>query len=305
VETVKLISTRCAICQTEGNATELYPSNFDLEAFNPAVFSARRLPDRIHYRMVKCKTCGLVRSDPIADSQTLARLYAQSSFNYTSEIANLRLTYGHYLTTLLNDYYAKKGALLEIGCGNGFFLEEAIHQGYKFVQGVEPSIAAVEKASPQVRPLIICNVLQPGLFEAERFDVICMFQVLDHIPDPGFLLDECYRVLKPAGLMLSINHNVESVSAKFLKENSPIVDIEHTYLYSPATMFRIFDTHGFKVMHIDSVYNKYSAYYIIKLAPLLKVMKRMVLKLLKNSPLGRIHLSVRLGNLYLVAQKPY
>ena len=51
---IDLVPTRCAICGAEGNAVELYPANLDFEAFNPSVFSARRLPDRIHYRMVKC-----------------------------------------------------------------------------------------------------------------------------------------------------------------------------------------------------------------------------------------------------------
>jgi tetratricopeptide (TPR) repeat protein len=74
MQTVKLRNTRCAICRTEGNASELYPANFDLQALKPAVFSARRLPDRVHYRLVKCNTCGLGRSDPIAQYTDALRL---------------------------------------------------------------------------------------------------------------------------------------------------------------------------------------------------------------------------------------
>src|SRR5438093_1306535 len=97
---VDLRTTRCAICGTEGNATELYPANFDPQALNPAVFSARRLPDRIHYRMVKCNVCGLVRSDPMADASLLEQLYHQSTFTYGDEVADLQRTYGRYLTRL-------------------------------------------------------------------------------------------------------------------------------------------------------------------------------------------------------------
>lgn len=300
---IELNPTRCAICHTKDNATELYAANFDLQAFNPVVFSARRLPDRIHYRMVKCNTCGLVRSDPIADPEALARLYKQSTFEYDEEVPNLKLTYRYYLSKL-SGYGMQKGMLLEIGCGNGFFLEEAIEFGFGIVRGIEPSAAAVAKANPKVRPHIICNIMSPGLFEPEQFDVICIFQVFDHIPDPGSLLDECFCVLKPGGLMLCLNHNVEAVSAILLKAYSPIIDIEHTYLYSPVTIGYIFEAHGLQVKRIGLVYNRYSLYYMARLVPLPAVVKRFALTLLKGNPVGRIRLSVPLGNLYLIAQKP-
>ena len=152
MQTVELRNTRCAICGTEGNAAELYPANFDPQALNPAVFSARRLPDRVHYRLVKCKTCGLVRSDPIATPELLAQLYHQSTFTYTDEVADLKRTYGRYLAGL-DKYGARKDTLLEIGCGNGFFLQQALAQGYRSVRGVEPSRAAVSQAAPEVRGL--------------------------------------------------------------------------------------------------------------------------------------------------------
>ncbi len=298
-----LCATRCAICEREGNAVELYPANFDLESLNPSVFSARRLPDRIHYRLVKCRVCGLVRSDPIASLGLLQQLYAQSSFTYSDELADLRFTYGRYLERL-DRYGARKDALLEIGCGNGFFLEEALRQGYQTVRGVEPSQEAVAKASPQVRDQIICGLMKPGLFTSERFDVICLFQIFDHIPDPGAFLDECFRVLRPGGVILSINHNVEAVSARLLGKRSPIVDVEHTYLYSPATMSRIFVAHGFQIRHTGLVLNRYTLFYLCRLLPLASSLKRNALAWLQRHALGRWRMSVPLGNLHLLAQKP-
>ena len=300
---VGLFPTRCAICCTEGNATEFYPANFDLQAFNPGVFSARRLPDRIHYRMVRCNTCGLVRSDPISAPEVLMRLYAHSTFDYADEVENLKLTYGRYLAKL-SGYGGQRGALLEIGCGNGFFLEEAFVQGYAIIRGVEPSVEAVAKANPQVRSHIVCDIMRPGLFEAEHFNVICLFQVLDHIPNPGALLDECFRILEAGGLMLCVNHNVEAVSARVVKDRSPIIDIEHTYLYSPTTISRLFVAHGFQVKRVGLVYNNYSLHYLTRLAPLPSALKLFLLTLLRGNRIGRIRLSVPLGNLYLIAQKP-
>lgn len=303
VNTPELESTFCAICSVEGNATELYPANFSMDALTPAVFSARRLPDRIHYRMVRCNNCGLVRSDPIVPPDVLSQLYSKSTFEYDEEVGNLKLCYGRYLNSLAQ-YDVKKDALLEIGCGNGFFLDEAVKQGYISVSGVEPSLDAVDRANPQMRPLIVCNIMQAGLFNSEQFDVICMFQVLDHIPDPKKLLDECFRIVKPKGLILCINHNVEAISARILGERSPIIDIEHTYLYSPKTLSRLFSGSGFDVVSIGHAVNIYSPHYIARLFPFPKAIKDVLLQILKTGWIRNLRMTVPLGNICLVAQKP-
>lgn len=298
-----LHATCCAICGTEGNATELYAANFGPEAFSPEVFSARRLPDRIHYRMVRCNGCGLVRSDPVADPALAARLYGQSSFDYSHEVDSLARTYGSYLARL-DRYGAAKGSILEIGCGNGFFLAQARAQGYRDVRGVEPSARAIESAPGDIRGCIVCAMMGPGLFAEASFDAICLFQVLDHLFDPAAAMETCYQWLKPGGFVLALNHNVEALSARLLKARSPIVDIEHTYLYSPASMRRLLSKFGFDVKEIGSVRNLYSAGYVARLVPLPAPLKKALLATLDGTGVGRWRVKIPLGNLYAIAQKP-
>ena len=200
---LELVSTSCAICSTSNNASVMYRANFDLEAFNPAVFSARRIPDMIHYQIVRCNSCGLVRSDPVADSRALKLLYQQSSFTYGQDIPNLTKTYGRYLRKT-ERYQIPKEHLLEIGCGNGFFLEEAQVQGFREVTGVEPSKDAIEQANPAVRSKIIRDMLRPGLLPVNTFSVICMFQTFDHISEPNVLLGECVKLLQSGGVILCL-----------------------------------------------------------------------------------------------------
>jgi SAM-dependent methyltransferase len=293
-------ATECAICGPGIPAQELYPANFDVDDITPARFSARRLPDRVHYRMVKCARCGLVRSDPVLDEATLAYLYKESTFDYEAETANLKATYGRYLAKL-RSLSRRQESLLEIGCGDGFFLEQALAQGYTTVRGVEPSEAAIRDASPVVRDQIVCDVMRPGLFRDGEFDAVCLFQVFDHVPHPEAVLEACRAALRPGGLILCLNHNVESVSAHLMKERSPIIDIEHTYLYSPATMRRIFEAGGFKVLKQGHVRNTYSVGYITHLVPLPARVKAMALGTLQRSRVGKISVPVPLGNLYLIA----
>jgi SAM-dependent methyltransferase len=296
--------TRCAICQTLGNADEMYPAKCSADAFQPAVFSARRLPDGIHYRLVRCHDCGLVRSDPIVDMPLLNELYSRSTFDYAAEIQNLRRTYGRYLAWAQR-LAQRRDSLLEIGCGNGFFLEEALEQGFREVTGVEPSAAAIAAAPPRLRSSIVCDVMRPGLFPPERFDLICLFQVFDHLPFPAELLAECRRILRPGGLVLALNHNIAALSARVLGERSPIIDIEHTYLYSPATMARIFTTARFEILEQGTVWNSYTVNYLVRLLPLPALPKRVLLKLLGATSLGKLGVRLPLGNLYQIARKPH
>src|SRR5258708_13795674 len=90
---IQLSPTPCAICGTLGNAVELYPPTFDESSFTDSVFSARRLPDSIHYRLVRCRKCGLVPSDPPADQASLSQLYVRISFPYLPRVPDLRRTY--------------------------------------------------------------------------------------------------------------------------------------------------------------------------------------------------------------------
>jgi len=298
---VALHSTRCAICRTEGNATELYPANFDFNDFNPEIFSARRLPDRIHYRMVKCNACGLVRCDPVADAATLGELYRQSTFDYGTEVTNLRRSYGRYLDRI-EAFGVHKGSLLEIGCGNGFFLEEALARGYADVRGVEPGSDVVSKATPGMRERIVCDMMRPGLFAEASFDVVCFFQVFDHLPDPVGVLAESRRVLKPGGFVLILNHNIDALSARLFGERSPIIDLEHTFLYSPTTLARLAGDQGFSTLETGAVRNNYTLHYLTRLLPLPGFLKLPLLALLRGTPLGRLHVTVPLGNLYLIAR---
>lgn len=133
--------------------------------------------------------------------------------------------------------------------------------------------------------------------------MVCMFQVFDHFPDPRGVLSACREALRQGGLVLAINHNVEAMSAQLLGERSPIFDIEHTFLWSPGTMSRIFRDAGFEILMAGSVLNRFSLAYLAHLSPLPTALKRTALACLEAIGLARLSLSLPLGNLFLVARK--
>lgn len=295
-----LIKTKCALCGKKDDFTVLYKRNFKESDFNVDIFSARRMPDKIHYQMVKCNNDNLIRSNPVLDSTTLLNLYKKSKFTYDDEVENLTRTYINSLLPVLSQL-SHKSSLLEVGCGNGFILEELYNMGYKKSYGIEPSIEAVNKASRKIKKNIKVDILKKGLFKNASFDFIFIFQTLDHIPNPNEFLKVCYGLLKPGGFILAFNHNVSGFSAKILKEKSPIIDIEHTYLYDPQTITQLFANNAFTVLNVYSPFNTISLKHLFWLLPIPSKVKRIIME--ANSSIVKFSLPLKLGNICITAQK--
>jgi len=289
-----MIKQYCPICGLKAKRKLIYQQNFKIDQINQDVFSARRPPDRIHYKTVQCQSCGLVYADSVLNNNQLSKLYKTSLLTYQDQIPDLTKTYGYYLKKLEN-YKVRKNSLLEIGCGNGFFLQEAKRQGFKEVWGVEPSLDAIKQAPKFLQKHIKHAMFQKGLFKSQSFDVICFFQTFDHVSNPNQFLKDCFRLLKPGGLILAINHNFSSFQARILKDKSPIIDVEHPYLYNLKTMRLIFKKNNFEIVKIASVFNYYPLDYIFRL---------LSINLSKPSQLlTKIKLKFWLGNLMMVAKK--
>jgi ubiquinone/menaquinone biosynthesis C-methylase UbiE len=131
-----------------------------------------------------------------------------------------------------------------------------------------------------------------------------MFQLFDHIADPNSLLQECYEVLNDGGLMLCFNHNIDAFSSKVFKEKSPIIDIEHTYLYSKKTISKLFEKNKLKVLEVGSAWNLLNLAHITKLMPFPKNIKQNILRYFEaNKKLGELNLTMPIGNLFIIAKK--
>ena len=301
---MKLVNTRCAICDSLEDYKILYEKNFNESDINANIYSARRIPDHIHYQIVKCNKDNLVRSNPILDASSLYNLYKESKLTYEDEIENLAASYHGAIKPIL-DKLPKGAKILEIGCGNGFILKRLYGAGYENVVGVEPSIDAAGKADALIQKKIIVDILRPDMFAPDAFDFIFFFQVLDHVEDPNAFLKICHNILKPGGFMLAFSHDVESPSAKVLKDKSPIIDIEHVYLYSPVTIAKILKKNGFLPSEIYSPTSSVSFRHLIRLAPMPKPLKNWLLSFKGGLFYAILTKSIRikLGNLCVSATK--
>jgi 2-polyprenyl-3-methyl-5-hydroxy-6-metoxy-1,4-benzoquinol methylase len=293
--TFRYIKKHCLFCKDKENIIELYPQTFTDKDLTPEVFSARRTMDNLHYKIVRCKNCGLVFSQEILPPEALENLYSKSKITYGEYTDIIRKDYWQGLERFLGDTPKEKA--LEIGCGNGFFLEELLKHGFKEVYGCEPSTDAKNMANPTVKDNIVSGFFKEDLFAQNTFDLVCSFQTLDHLSDPEEIIKSCHGVLKPNGLAYFITHDINSLQAKTLRDRSPIIDVEHIYLFNRDTLRRLFEGKGFKVIKVFGLKNTYPLSYWLKMLRL-----EILNNIIKISGLGSFGLSLAAGNIAIIAR---
>lgn len=120
------------------------------------------------------------------------------------------------------------GRLLDVGCGMGTISQELQNRGFK-VYGIDFSSVAIEKARGKGINAIECDVDKDGIpFEDSYFDIVWAGDVIEHVFDPLFLLEEISRVLKPTGKVLISTPNDMNVHTRisiFITGKSPQSDI--------------------------------------------------------------------------------
>jgi SAM-dependent methyltransferase len=292
---------KCAICGDYSSYCVLYEKNYSEKDFRPKKFVSRRPPDKIHFRIVKCNQCGLVFSNPIANRDKILSSYKKSDFYPEEDIENLTDVYEYYVKNKIPQKV--RGKILEIGCGNGRLLSRLVNIGFDKIVGVEPSRKAVMATPKNVnRKNIIIDFFKNRQFKSNHFDAIIFMQVLDHVMDPNIFLKEVNRILKPGGYVLALVHNSRSWSARLLGERSPIIDLQHIYLFDKVNIKKIFQKNGFRVKGVFDTFTRYSILYWMKLLPIPKALKK-YLSGTKMRFLSKINVKIYAGNMGIVATK--
>jgi 2-polyprenyl-3-methyl-5-hydroxy-6-metoxy-1,4-benzoquinol methylase len=144
------------------------------------------------------------------------------------------------------------------------FLEIAKEGGY-LATGVEPAEIATETAHSKGLD-VRCGFLEDQHFSECYYDVITLFEVIEHLKNPVPLLRECHRILKPGGLMFISTGNAASWTVRFLKKNWDYFDIHkgHISFFNPLSLKKIVHSAGFKVVNFETrsvkIYSKKNIY---------------------------------------------
>ncbi len=223
------------------------------------IIEKARDPDYItkdYYYLEECKNCGLARVRGDFSNNFLSKFY---SLDYYPQGIISKIIFDLFSIVRVSKIskYKKRGDVLDIGCGDGRFLLSCKKKGYG-VYGIEGSVAARQVAKSKGIFVYSKGFLKEN-FKGKKFDVITLWQVLEHIDDPNVYLKKIKSILKKEGLLYIGVPNIESSQYKLFRKNWFHLDMpRHLFAYSPKTLRGMLEKNSFKVIKIDHDYLEYN-----------------------------------------------
>lgn len=239
---------RCNYCQSDD--TRLVTSGPDLLLELPGDF-----------KLVRCNVCGLIYQNPQLSPSELEphypEIYEPYRKNPEDELSFFRrIDSQHGLNRRcrhLMKYRPQPGNILDIGCATGLFLNTMRDYGW-ITTGIEPSKYASEYARKTFNINVKTGVLEDLNIPTDEFDVVTMWDVLEHVPDPRMTLTEVARVLKPGGLLALSLPNPTCPEAQIFGDSWIGWDRpRHLYLFTPDILQKYLCDAGFGKIRLESL----------------------------------------------------
>lgn len=208
--------------------------------------AAVHIKDRIP--VLRCAGCGLVFAGDIPDDEEIERRYADYYSERNTTISDV--TRKRYVELLRSfQTYSTCNRILDVGCGCGFFLAEALQAGW-YAYGTEVSRSAAyyaEKVGVAAGRIFVGDVPAAG-FELGSFDVVTMFEVIEHLRDPAGVLRVVWHLLRDGGLLYLTTPNYDSLSRYLLGSSWRIIlPREHLFYFTAASLGPLLRMSGYEV----------------------------------------------------------
>jgi SAM-dependent methyltransferase len=202
-----------------------------------------------------CSACGVCYENPRPDEGILPHYYP---FAYGGLFKDLDGEAQKRIASEVHTFRAAGilrhvncGSLFDVGCGSGFFMEYMRRNGWS-VAGIDTSAAHTAFARDR---LLLSNVrtgswpISPE--SADRYDVVTMFHVLEHMIDPVSAIKAAHALLKPSGFIVIETPNIQSWPARIFGRHWVTLDApRHLVLFSLQTLRRCLDQAGFQVVEL-------------------------------------------------------
>jgi len=214
--------------------------------------------------LVRCKGCGTTRfffASEFWERRQRSQFW-DTDVHYEAYIDSAVLEqffqrYSRYLPHL-RDLAGEK--LLDIGCGLGTFLQFAKAHGFQ-VAGLESDPKAAEIARKKVDCEVVTATIETSSFQDASFDIIVMWDVIEHLVDPRAAIERVAKMLRPGGklvietpnerfFMRGVTRFVEKLSGYRLRVAKYFYYVEHKFYFNPANITRFLQGMGFDTVQV-------------------------------------------------------
>ena len=242
-------TTECDLCGSEKASPKFVLSDWLLER------------NEVVTQLVQCDECRLIYQNPRPTLTEMADHYPPEYESYlphperrkASWLLRRAIQYGINKRCRLVTRHKRAGRLLDVGCAAGVFLRGMQGQGAWELYGVDISEYAARIAQAQHQLNVHIGTLEEAAFPDAFFDVVTLWDVLEHLHRPAVTLREIHRLLKPEGLVIIRVPNGESIDAKVFQRYWAGLDApRHLYVFSPQTLRELLEKNGFDV--VDVIY---------------------------------------------------
>jgi len=197
------------------------------------------------FQIIQCAHCNLKYTDPIPTKEAIGPYYNFPTYiSHTDDQSGLINKIYHRVRTrtlaqktkwVQSLFTGYKGHLLEVGAGTGAFAHAMSKKGWE-ITALEPDAASRERAfnnySIQVEPIDALHLLHEN-----KYDVITLWHVLEHVHDLNEYMACFYKLLKPNGRLIIAVPNYNSYDAGYYKKYWAAYDVpRHLYHFSPRSM---------------------------------------------------------------------
>ena len=242
-----MISVSCNLCGRDDAAVR-FPATTEPDVLRVDAFRCTQSGYGHHPQIVQCRHCGLVYASPRwADDVVVEAYTAVEDETYVAEREGRELTFRHHLRQMERIIGPPAGrALLDVGAYIGVFVEVALAAGWK-AQGVEPSAWAAAEA--QRRGLnVVSGTLDSVPLAPASFDVLTLWDVIEHLADPAAELERARRLLRPGGWLVVHTMDIDAPVSRLLGRRWPWLMDMHLYYFSRRTLRAMHERHGYQVV---------------------------------------------------------
>jgi 2-polyprenyl-3-methyl-5-hydroxy-6-metoxy-1,4-benzoquinol methylase len=201
--------------------------------------------------VVQCQECGLCFTNPRPSRQSIARFYANDYKPHHKLPSTSRrpgpLARWFGIEHLRDSLpWHGEGRLLDFGCGGGAFLHRMKQQGWR-VLGIDISPAAVTHARRHLGLDVLLGTLPHPDLAPRSFDVVTMWEVLEHLHDPLDTLRQVRRLLVPGGRLVVSVPNIDSLPFRWFQQDWIGLDLpRHLIHFAPWTLPLMLERAGFR-----------------------------------------------------------